>query len=178
MTAEVELMESALIVPVPAAEPVVGRWRNAYDPAANWGIPAHVTILYPFMPPDRIDDAVLTRVAAVIGSVTAFEFALDSVSRFGTAVLYLEPKPADRFTALIAATAAEWPDYPPYEGAHDEVIPHLTIAHTGRGASFEAIASRVRDQLPIRTRAESVSLLTGSPLPGSWKTVTTFSLGR
>jgi hypothetical protein len=44
-TAAVEPTESALIVAVPAAEPAVGALRAAYDPAASWGVPAHVTVL-------------------------------------------------------------------------------------------------------------------------------------
>jgi RNA polymerase sigma factor (sigma-70 family) len=38
--------------PIPEAEPLVGDLRRALDHSAGWGIPAHVTILYPFVPPD------------------------------------------------------------------------------------------------------------------------------
>lgn len=34
--------ETALIIPVPAAEPVVGALRSRLDRAAAWGVPAHV----------------------------------------------------------------------------------------------------------------------------------------
>ena len=37
--------ETALIVPVPEVEPIVGRFRDRYDPAAADGIPAHVTVV-------------------------------------------------------------------------------------------------------------------------------------
>jgi hypothetical protein len=47
--------QSALIVTVPAAEEAVGPHRAHFDKAAAWGVPAHVTILYPFMPPSDID---------------------------------------------------------------------------------------------------------------------------
>ena len=45
--------ESAIIVPVqvPVA---VGRLRDRMDPSAAQGVPAHVTLLYPFMPPEAL----------------------------------------------------------------------------------------------------------------------------
>jgi hypothetical protein len=46
--------ESTILVPVPEAEPVVGQLRARLDRAASRGIPAHVTVLYPFVPPGQI----------------------------------------------------------------------------------------------------------------------------
>ena len=45
--------ESALVIltPLPAA---IERIRQRYDPAAALGVPAHVTIMYPFIPPAEI----------------------------------------------------------------------------------------------------------------------------
>lgn len=169
--------ESALVARVPAAEPVVGQLRELYDPAARWGVPAHVTILYPFVPPDQVDDKVVANIREVVGRFEAFEFSLTKVDQFDTEVLFVRPDPADRFVALTAAFTARWPEYPPYEGVHDEVIPHLTVAHTGKGASFDAIRARVRSELPIHTRVDSVDLMFGSLEPDSWHTVEVFHLG-
>ncbi|NND03089.1 MAG: 2'-5' RNA ligase family protein [Acidimicrobiia bacterium] len=168
--------ESALVVAVPNAEPVVGQLRRLYDPAATWGVPAHITVLYPFVAPDQIDNTVMTSLGDVFGRFEPFDFNLASVDQFGSEVLYILPDPTDRFVALTSAVTAAWPDYPPYEGAHDEVIPHLTVAHTGQGASFDAIRARVRSELPIQCRMESVDLMVGNMQPGSWHTVATFGL--
>jgi hypothetical protein len=65
-TAAVEPTESALIVAVPEAEWAVAALRAAYDPAASWGMPAHITVLYPFLPPE-----VMAAVAADPGRVGA-----------------------------------------------------------------------------------------------------------
>ena len=54
--------ESAVIVPVPEAEPAVGGLRAALDRAAVWGVPAHVTLLYPFVTP-RAGWSVVERIA-------------------------------------------------------------------------------------------------------------------
>ena len=41
-------MRTALVIAVPEAEPVVGRLRSLYDEADTTGVPAHVTLLFPF----------------------------------------------------------------------------------------------------------------------------------
>ncbi len=46
--------QSAVLVPVPEAERVVSRHRIRLDPAAELGVPAHVTVLYPFVAPPAI----------------------------------------------------------------------------------------------------------------------------
>ena len=38
---------SAVIVPIPEAEPVVGSFRRTLDPTSAWGIPAHVSPAFP-----------------------------------------------------------------------------------------------------------------------------------
>jgi hypothetical protein len=54
----------------PKAEPVVGQLRARLDRAASRGIPAHVTVLYPFVPPGQITPAVLDKAAAAVASAT------------------------------------------------------------------------------------------------------------
>ena len=50
-------MTSAVVVHVPEAEPVVGGWRRAHTYDAPLGLPAHVTILYPFVPRGELTEA-------------------------------------------------------------------------------------------------------------------------
>ena len=51
------MAQSAVLVPVPEAERAVSRHRTRLDRAAAWGVPAHVTILYPFVAPSAITAA-------------------------------------------------------------------------------------------------------------------------
>ncbi len=44
--------ESTLAILVPAAEPLVRDYRVRHDTSASEGMPAHVTIIWPFMHPD------------------------------------------------------------------------------------------------------------------------------
>jgi hypothetical protein len=41
-------MKSTVAILVPEAEGLVRLFRNRYDPSAKAGMPAHITLLYPF----------------------------------------------------------------------------------------------------------------------------------
>jgi len=44
-------VESSLMIVVPEAERLVKPFREKYDPSAAVGVPAHITLLYPFKLP-------------------------------------------------------------------------------------------------------------------------------
>ena len=90
--------QSALIVPVPSAEPAVAKWRARHDPSAAFGMPAHVTVLYPFLAPDAITQAVERDLESVLSPHPAFPFRLVGVDRFD-GVLYLEPSRPSPFAS-------------------------------------------------------------------------------
>jgi hypothetical protein len=52
-------LESTLVVVVPEAEALVGSFRDLYDPVAAAGVPAHITVLYPFKSPDEVNETVM-----------------------------------------------------------------------------------------------------------------------
>ena len=84
--------ETALLLPVPAAEPAVGQHRARLDEAARDGVPAHITVLYPFLPPAGIDEALLASLGRLFAGVAAFGFTLDRVGWFGEEVVWLGPR--------------------------------------------------------------------------------------
>lgn len=43
--------QTAVVVTIPAADPVVSAHRRALDAAATLGVPAHVTVIFPFAVP-------------------------------------------------------------------------------------------------------------------------------
>jgi hypothetical protein len=147
---------TALIIPVPEAEAAVGAIRLAHDGAAALGVPAHVTILFPFAPPDEVDEQALGTFFEPFGG---FDFTLDRLERFEEGIVWLAPRPSLPFADLTAAVWQRWPDYPPYEGAHDEVIPHLTV-------SEEPIDVQIA--LPIACRAREVVLIEERETDGRW----------
>src|SRR5215207_6857407 len=83
-----EATQSAVIVTVPEAEPLVGRHRERFDRAAGWGVPAHVTVLYPFMSPRDLSEAVVAKLAKAVAAVPTFDATCRDTGWFGTEVLY------------------------------------------------------------------------------------------
>jgi 2'-5' RNA ligase len=119
---------TALVILVPEAEALVKAFRDKYDPAAAAGMPAHVTVLYPFKNLEHIGEDVMAVLHSLFSHHPCFRFALGALQRFPT-VLYLAPHPATPFQALTRAVADRYPETPPYDGAFSNIVPHLTIAH-------------------------------------------------
>jgi len=164
--------ESALVVPVPEAEPLVKDFRARFDPAAPAGLPAHVTVLYPFIAPEALDEPILAALAAIFAGVTPFDFVLSTISQFPDLV-FLAPDPVERFSRLTAAIATRWPETPPYGGIYSDVTPHLTVAHTSHG--IEEIRKTLEPALPIACTARQAWLMIMRA--GSWSVRRRFPFG-
>jgi 2'-5' RNA ligase len=144
------------VVTVPEAEPVVGKWRQRHTYDAPLGMPAHLTVLFPFVPAERVA-AAEEPLARLVAGVAAFRVEFRRTARFPD-VLYLAPEPSEPFLALTGAISAEWPEHPPYEGVHETVIPHLTVAESEDEALLDSIAAEVKPQLPVAARVREVAV--------------------
>ena len=153
--------QTALVVLVPEAESLVGEFRRKFDISAMQGLGAHVTILFPFKPPEQLSVDVLADLRALFAAQPRFKFSLSSVDGFPS-VVFLAPEPAAPFERLTRATAARYPDCPPYGGAFTETIPHLTVAQRPPAENLDQVADRVRSSieplLPVACSADEVSL--------------------
>jgi SAM-dependent methyltransferase len=147
---------SALHIDIPAAQPVVGDLRRRWDPA-GLAVPAHVTILFPFLAPTRLTDEVDRDLADIAGSVGAFDVTFRRVGRFPD-VLWLAPEPVEPFARLTDAVARRWPDHPPYGGAFEQVIHHLTVADGAPSDVLEEASAAVARSLPVVERVSALTL--------------------
>lgn len=167
---------SALIVKTPEAEAMVGSLRTRFDVTSKLGVPAHITILFPFMPPELVTSEVLERLRGVFATVPAFSYTLDSVGRFETTT-YLVPTPAEPFIALTSGVVKEFPEFPPYGGQHTGVTPHLTVAHgDAKSAAIAAteLTTVMRAHPPILCQCNAVTMLENSS--GRWRESHAFEL--
>jgi hypothetical protein len=140
--------ETAVIVPVPAAEPAVADWRHRFDRSAPFGVPAHITVVFPFVPSALLTDTDLFDLRSLFALQPAFELTLAGFGRF-PGVLYLDPDPAAPFRAFTAAMVSHWPDFPPYGGAYDDPIPHLTVTEIADDAEIAEAQRDIAPKLPI-----------------------------
>jgi 2'-5' RNA ligase len=153
---------TTLIVPVQAADGLLQK------SAREAGLPAHITLLYPFLNARAIDEETESMLASLLQELPAFDFALAEIGRF-PGVVYVAPDPAGPFVALTNALAERWPDHQPYGGAYRETIPHLTV---GYGAP---IPDGLAERLPLSARAEEVWLM--GRTAGRWVRRRSFPLG-
>lgn len=161
-----EALESGLIIPVPESEPIVGEHRFRLDLSAQWGVPAHVTVLYPWMPPGEINEATHARLAELFAEVASFDFALGEIRWFRTDVVYAAPVPDTPFRELTRLVVDTWPQFLPYGGEHGEPTPHLTIGDHGTATELAEASAAVARHLPLACAAREVWLMTGSAESG------------
>lgn len=169
--------QSALIVAVPEADPVVGMHRARFDRAAAWGVPAHVTVLYPFIAPKALTDDDIARAAKAIATVPAFAPHFGHTEWFEEDALFLMPNPSAPFSALTDAVVAAFPTYLPYQGAQPAVVPHLTVGYDAPLEALREAEQEVLRHLPLSTHVTAVEWWQGSDRPRSWRRFATLPLG-
>ncbi|THD82629.1 MAG: 2'-5' RNA ligase family protein [Phenylobacterium sp.] len=168
------LSTSGLVLLAPDLEPRIGDLRALHDPAARQGMPAHVTVLYPFMDPVDFGPTPRGRLADAVRGFPAFDLSFSRVGRFPE-VLWIAPEPAEAILALVAAIVGAFPEFPPYGGQFETVIPHVTVAH-GDGLDLGALEPELRRRLadPVIQRVDAVSLFT--TVRRRWREVDRFLL--
>ena len=169
-------LQSVLLLEVPEAEPAVARHRERLDANALLGIPAHVTVLFPFMPPEVIGPPVLADLERLFAAVRRFRFELTRIDWFGDEVLWLAPRDPAPFRALTQCVCKAFPAFPPFGGRHDDVIPHLTIGNGHPVKDMRAAGKSVREHLPIEACAAAVTLMTEQSSGGRWARAARFTL--
>lgn len=169
-------MESAVLLCVPEAEALVGRWRREHDPSAARGVPAHVTLLYPFLPAGQVDEGVLGELEWFFAGVDAFPLVFDAVGEFGAeGVVFLAPA-TEELAELTGALARRWPECPPYAGKHERPVPHLTAVHSPDAVVRAEACAQLQQGLPLSATASHAELWVCDNA-GSWTQRARFAFG-
>lgn len=125
---------------------------------------AHITILAPFGRDQDPTREELADVEEFFAEEMPFDYELTQVCTFPSGVRYLSPEPVGAFSRLTHKLHQLFPEYPPYEGAFDLVIPHLTIPDDA-----------VVGPLPIRAHARVATLVHVED--GEWTELATYPFG-
>lgn len=161
--------DTALTINVPEADPLV-----------RAGFPAHVTVLYPFLPAARIDAAVDGRLTALFASHRQFALHFREFRRH-PGVLMLDPDPARPLLALTKDLRERWPELVPYRGVFgDEGLdPHLTVSRAEGPeeyqAAYDALESEYAPLLPLHAYVREVRLIIWDGT--AWQDRTRYRLG-
>lgn len=174
--------ESALIIVCPQAEGAVALQRRRYDRAAQFGVPAHVTVTYPFKPPMDLTNRDQATLEDLFSACGAFTVTANRTDWFDDRVVFVALDDNSRVRSLTGAVTTDFPDFPPYRGVYDEVVPHLTIGHDQPLNVLQDAERDVQTRLPIVQEVDHIELwkgpaLGGAMVPDSWRRTQTYRLG-
>jgi 2'-5' RNA ligase len=171
--------QSVLVILVPEAEPLVGPFRSKYDSSASDGIPAHITINYPFRSIEEDRLGAIDNLKDLFSKHQTFEYSLIAARQF-PGVLYLEPFPDRPLMNLIHAVTERFPKSPPYGGMYKKVVPHLTVAAVEDKETMEKISrhfdAACMEKLPIQATANEIWLMDNRS--GMWTKCVSFALAK
>ena len=170
-------VETALVIVIEGAGPFDAVRRDFAVAAVTRGIPFHVTLLYPFAPLVELTDEVRAETRSFFAERRPFEFRLTHLAAWPR-VVYAVPEPDTELRGCMQALFAHFPQWLPYGGAHDVVVPHATVGEDVDAAGVYAeIEQRVMPHLPHRCQAQDVALLEEFA-PERWRELERFPLGR
>jgi hypothetical protein len=153
---------TVLLARVPAADAVVAVFGELVPPEWEGAPYAHVTALGPFAPRSSLTPARLDAIGELVRSHLPVTVDLVRLERFAEGMVWLAPEDPKPFRALTEGLWREFPDYPPYGGQFDEVIPHLSLGRLPFDVDFESIGPVIEPLLPVRTVVDTVQLVVWS----------------
>jgi 2'-5' RNA ligase len=171
----VQERRGGLIVPVIVAETAIRPEPSECVPIWSGGIPAHVTLLFPFPRMEQLDPAGLADLKALFAGTLPIRVTFSTVGRFPD-VVYLAPEPRDWFIRLTEALSKRY-GLLPYGGIFPSIVPHLTVARDPDLAVSERIAAALERYLPLETDVREVWLME-EEVDGRWTHAATFPLGE
>jgi len=156
--------------------PGLERLRRRFVPDSVDGVPAHLTLLYPFIAPERLDGAVRSDLARVATGHRPFDYELAGAATWPDTV-YVRVEPAEPFTQLQADLAAAFPAFPIYGRETDfRFEPHVTVAEGASVDLPEATLDPAWQALPAGARATAIEVIV-RPSGGRWTTRWRLALG-
>ena len=157
MTTEASGLRTAVIAPIRLPD-ALAAFRDGNDPIAEIGVPAHVTILFPFVPAAELAPAIRHQLRAVARSTPAFVATFDRAERH-QGLVWVRPADERPFLRLTAETFERWPSHPPYEGIHDDLIAHLTVLESDDPAALDRAVRVAKGVLPFDAPVHELELI-------------------
>lgn len=148
---------TALVIALPDAAPLLdAAWR--IDPAlVRRGAPAHVSLLYPFVPESALAGQDEKDVRSLAASFPATDLLLEEVVTTSGFVAVSVPQ----LQPVVDAFHAQWPGLRPYGGRFGErPAAHVTVAMGADNSTTAAhVPAAIGHLLPLHTRAAAVQLV-------------------
>ncbi|MGH3857385.1 MAG: 2'-5' RNA ligase family protein [Pseudonocardiaceae bacterium] len=157
--------QTGLVIPVPTADALLASVGARYPGTVREGVPAHVSLLYPFVPAADLDEQVTSALGELFDKQVPMRVEFVECYRRGGFVA-LRPDPIDGLAELLSKTHRRWPDVVPYEGLYGDVEPHVTVALRASEEAAVMIEQEVTAELPIAAELREAWLLA---FEGRWQ---------
>ena len=169
-------MPSAVVVraPLPGG---LERLRRRRVGSAAAGVPAHATLLHPFIEPDDLTPSVRRRLREVAANHRPFDYRQAGMAEWPDAI-YVAVEPVGPFVRLqrdLQTAFADWPIYG--AGADFEFEPHITIADRVGRLEPDVREDPAWRALPRAACAQAIDVIATGP-DGRWRLVWRIPLGR
>ena len=135
--------------------------RELYPERIPENIPLCMTVLYPWIPMEELDEAEIERAAAYFAGRPSLSFDLVRVAEFPEAVAYAVPEPDDELRANMRGVYSLYPQCPPYGREGFDPPPHCTLGRLVGPCAItkEEARARVEPLLPAHYEVGAVTLM-------------------
>jgi hypothetical protein len=163
---------TALLALFPGADPLLELAAGIEPGAVRDGLPAHVTMLYPFVPIEELTTEVVATLAARLREQAPVEVTLRALIMRAGFVAVAVPE----LGALTTDLRTGWSAFPPYGGRFGpDPDVHVTVALDTPPQSTDRIAAAVAQRLPLTGRITELRLV--GLTESGWKPLHTLPLG-
>jgi 2'-5' RNA ligase len=160
-----------------ALPPALERLRRASVRDAILGLPAHLTMLYPFVDPARLGPDVRCLLATVAATVAPFDYRLVARATWPDTV-YVAVDPVEPFVALQRRLGEAFPAFPIYgTDPGFEFVPHVTVAEGSPVDDPATLDNVAWESLPRSGVAAAIEVI-ARPTDAPWRTIWRLPLGR
>ncbi|MEV6683171.1 2'-5' RNA ligase family protein [Streptomyces erythrochromogenes] len=148
---------TAAVIALPEAAPLLDAARRVDPALVRPGVPAHVSLLYPFVPQAALTGQDEKNVRRLAASFPAAALLLEEVVTAPGFVAVSVPE----LQPIVDAFHAQWSGLRPYGGRFGvRPAAHVTVAMGARDPAAAAhVRAAVGNLLPLRTRAAAVQLV-------------------
>jgi len=127
-----------------------------YAPESVIRVPAHITLMFPFVAQERLDSAEQI-VKSICADIEPFDITLAGYGQF-PGIIFMQPTNPAPIKAVFRKIYAAFPECPPYGGAFgDDIHPHVTLGQFKNEDEQRAVS--LPDFTPITFRAERLHLV-------------------
>ena len=172
-----ELTTVIMIVAPHEVQAIAVPLLRRYAPDTLTRVPAHLTVLYPFVAYDRLDDA-CAELEPICARIAPFEVTLAGYGEFPS-VIYMAPRNPQPIKQLFRSIYRHFPECPPYRAAFgEEMTPHLTVGEFETPEEQHAARKAMPRYAPLTFQATRVHVLYGiNDLVLPWLTHAVIPLG-